>query len=343
MDDLRIAFIGFRHAHIHSLYERALATPGLRVVGACEEHDDTRRELAGSSIQITHREADLLLDEVECDAVAVGDVYALRGGRLIAALERGRHVIADKPLCTRLEEVERIGALADGGLEVGCMLTMRDAAGPRAVRDLIREGAIGEVHAVQFGGQHPLMLGSRPAWYFEPGQHGGTINDIGIHAIDGIPFITGLCFTRLEAARCWNAFAPETPHFHDGAQMLLTMDNGCGVVGDVSYFAPDGPGYALPYYWRMTFWGREGVLETATNDDHLELAPAKGTQVERRPLPPGNSGGYLDAFLKGIRGDSREEGELTTEQVLASSEMALRVQAAADEGERGVEVGALAS
>ena len=213
---------------------------------------------------------------------------------------------------------------------------MRDAAGPRAVRGLIRQGTIGEIHAVQFGGQHPLMLGSRPAWYFEPGQHGGTINDIGIHAIDGIPFITGLRFTRLEAARCWNAFAPETPHFNDGAQMLLTMDNGCGVVGDVSYFAPDGPGYALPYYWRMTFWGREGVLETATNDDHLELAPAKGSKVERRRLPPGNSGGYLDAFLKGIRGESREEGELTTEQVLASSEMALRVQAAADGGERGM-------
>ena len=339
MDDVRIAFIGFRHAHIHSLYERALDTAGVRVAGACEEHEETRRELAGSRIEITHHEAERLLDEVECDAVAVGDVYALRGARLIAALERGRHVIADKPLCTGLEELERIRGLAvDAGLEVGCMLTMRDSAGLRAARALIRKGTIGEVHAVQFGGQHPLMPGSRPAWYFEPGQHGGTINDIGIHAIDGIPFATGLRFTRLEAARCWNAFVPETPHFHDGAQMLLAMDNGCGVVGDISYFAPDGPGYGLPYYWRMTFWGREGVLETATNDDHLELGTAKGKQVERRLLPPGNSGGYLQAFLKGIRGEPREEGEVTSEQVLASSETALRVQAAADGGERGVEL-----
>ena len=337
MNDVRIAFIGFRHAHIHSLYERALETPGVRVAGACEEHDETRGELARSPIEITHHEADRLLDEVECDAVAVGDVYSLRGQRLIAALDRGRHVIADKPLCTRFEELERIrGLAAAGGLEVGCMLTMRDSAGLRAARALIREGTVGEVHAVQFGGQHPLMPGTRPAWYFEPGRHGGTINDIGIHAIDGIPFATGLRFTRLEAARCWNAFVPATPHFHDGAQMLLAMDNGCGVVGDVSYFAPDGPGYALPYYWRMTFWGREGVLEIAANDDHLELAPAQGSQVERRPLRPGNSGGYLEAFLKGIRGEPRQEGELTTEQVVASSGMALRVQAAADAGQRGV-------
>ena len=66
--------------------------------------------------------------------------------------------------------------------------------------------------------------------------------------------------------------------------MLLAMDNGCGVVGDVSYFAPDGPGYGLPYYWRMTFWGREGVLETATNDDHLELGTAT-EQAGRAPAP----------------------------------------------------------
>ena len=89
MDDVRIAFIGFRHAHIHSLYERALDTAGVRVAGACEEHGETRRELAASRVEITHGEADRLLDEVECDAVAVGDVYALRGRRLIAALERG--------------------------------------------------------------------------------------------------------------------------------------------------------------------------------------------------------------------------------------------------------------
>ena len=338
MDEIRLAFIGFRHGHINSLYDRAGSTPGMRVVGACEEDAATRAQLAAAgSVDITHDSAARLLGEVECDAVAVGDVYALRGGRLIAALEAGRHVIADKPPCTSLDELQRIGQLAAaGGLQVGCMLNMRDSAGLRGARELIGAGDIGEVHAIQFGGQHPLLLGSRPAWYFEPGQHGGTINDIGIHALDGLPFATGLRFAQLEAARCWNAFVPETPHFHDGAQMLLTMDNGCGVVGDVSYFAPDGPGYRLPYYWRVTFWGREGVLEIATNDDHLELARATGEAVERRPLPPADGGGYLRAFLKSIRGERATDGELTTRQVLDSAALALRVQAAADGGERDV-------
>ncbi|MEZ4683286.1 MAG: hypothetical protein R2932_54665 [Caldilineaceae bacterium] len=60
---------------------------------------------------------------------------------------------------------------------------------PQAIglRNLIRSGLIGEIHAINFGGQHPLMLDTRAAWYFEPGKHGGTINDIAIHAVDAIP------------------------------------------------------------------------------------------------------------------------------------------------------------
>ena len=118
--------------------------------------------------------------------------------------------------------------------------------------------------------------------------------------------------------------------------MLLTMDNGCGVIGDVSYHAPDAAGYSMPYYWRTTFWGREGVIEMATNADHLALTPATAKQTERRELPAGNSGGYFRAFLKTIRGEQLDDGEPSTQDVLDSSETALRVQAAADAGATGV-------
>ena len=337
MLELRLAFVGFRHGHITSLYDLAASTPGVAVVAACEEHGPTRESLRSKGVvDITHDDAGRLLDEVDCDVVAVGDAFGLRGGRAIAALEAGRHVIVDKPLCTRLEELDRIRELsAQSKLQVGCMLTMRDSAGTIAARQLIRAGAIGEIHAIQFGGQHPLLLDSRPDWYWEKGMHGGTINDIAVHAIDSIPFVTGWQFARVEAARCWNAFADGVPHFEDGAQMLLTMDNGCGVVGDVSYHAPDAAGYSMPYYWRTTFWGREGVIETATNMEHLALTTAGGKETERRELPAGNSGGYFRAFLKTIRGETLDDGEPSTQQVLDSSETVLRVQAAADAGEAG--------
>jgi predicted dehydrogenase len=331
---LKLAFVGFRHGHINTLYALAQQADDIEITGACEEHEPTRRQLAeGAAVAITHDDYGRMLSDVECDAVAVGDAYGLRGVRLIQALSQGKHVIADKPLCTRLSELGQVEALsADGGLKVGCMLTMRDSGKMRRVRQLLREDAIGEVHAITFGGQHPLLLGSRPEWYFEPGMHGGTINDIGIHAIDAIPWLTGLSFSRVQAARCWNAFAPESPHFGDGAQMMLSLENGAGVLGDVSYFMPDRAGYRLPQYWRTTLWGRRGLIETATGQDQVCLTREGDEEPQWVAADQSEAGGYLRTFRADIERARLDPDDLDTAAVLASARRALQVQQAADEG-----------
>ena len=330
---LKLAFAGFRHGHIRSLYELAGQSAAVEVVAAAEDDPATRQDLA-DKVQFTHQDCEQMLAEVACDAVAIGEYYARRGRLAIAALAGGRHVISDKPLCTSLAELDQIETLSrTRGLKVGCMLTMRDSAPALGLRALVQEGALGQIHAIAFGGQHPLMLGSRPSWYFEPGKHGGTLNDIGIHAFDALPWITGLEFATLNAARSWNAFAPAFPHFRDGAQVMLTMSGGCGVIGDVSYFSPDRAGYSLPQYWRLTLWGREGMAETSATATQLSLALAGDEKLRPLPLPPSREGGYLHDFLADIEGSP---AELDTRAVLRAARLALQIQRAADQGLREV-------
>ena len=193
MQKIRIAFAGFRHGHIGDVYRRLQNRPDAEIVAACEEDAATRAALAAEGrFAITHESFEAMLSDVPCDAIAVGDYYGRRGRLLIRALESGRHVLSDKPICTRLEELDRIAALAgDGKRSVGCQLDLRDYPACRAARAAIQAGEIGEVHAVSFNGQHALAYGTRPGWYFEPGKHGGTINDIAIHAVNAVPRITG--------------------------------------------------------------------------------------------------------------------------------------------------------
>lgn len=334
---LKIAFAGFRHSHIFDLYNLARESAELEIVGACEGHEPTRANiLATGRAAITHDRVDKMLDDVDCDIVATGTYFARRGQVLVKALERGKHVIADKPLCTGMDDLNRIEELSrEKGLKVGCMLTMRDSGQFIGVRELIQAGRIGAIHAIAFGGQHPLLLGSRAEWYFEEGKHGGTITDIGIHAIDALPWITGLEWAKINAARCWNAFAPEYPHFADAGQMMLEMENGCGVLGDVSYFAPDRAGYHMPYYWRTTFWGRDGVIETATTAKEIHLLGKDDDEVQILPLAPAQKGGHLRAFLADIAGETPHNG-LDTAAVLRSARQVIRIQQAADGGEREV-------
>lgn len=324
---LKIAFAGFRHGHIFGLYNKAKESPELEIVACCEEDEATRSKL---SVQADWSDYDKMLAEVPCDIVAVGDYYGKRGSMLIRALKAGKHVIADKPICTSLEELAEIEKLAQANnLKVSCQLDLRTAVNMTGARNLIQSGALGDIQAIQFGGQHPLMYGTRPGWYFEEGKHGGTINDIAIHGIDLIPWMTGLKFTEVVAARTWNAFASECPKFNDAGQFMLKMNNGCGVLGDVSYFAPNSCGFSLPYYWRFTVWGTKGVAEFNLSDAGVKFAANGTTGISILAQPSSVGPDYLTEFLADIAG---RPGELNTPTVIESARNTLKIQQAADRG-----------
>jgi len=336
---LRFAFAGFRHPHILSVHALARQTDGLEVVAACEADPAARADLAaGGRVEVTHESVDAMFAEADFDVLAVGDCYGRRGALLIRALEAGKHVLSDKPICTSPAELDRIAGLAGaGGLSVGCQLDLRDSGAFRALREVVRGGRIGEVHTIDFQGQHPLMPDRRPAWYFRPGLHGGTINDLAIHAVDAIPWLTGRRIVEVVAARAWNARA-DCAFFQDGAQMMFRLDNDGGVLGDVSYLTPDNFAYKVPCYWRFTIHGSGGVAETAQGADGVTVYAASDDAPRHVDPAPARTDGYLRDFLAEIAGQEPRDGALTTDAVLAAARVTLLAQHAADHGLRDVAV-----
>lgn len=324
----RIAIAGFRHAHIFDLYQRVIDRPDVELAATCEE-DYGASLMPAKGLRPEFTSIDRLLAEADCDIVALGDAYGKRGRQAIAALKAGKHVIADKPLCTSLAELEKIEGLArENNLHVGLMLDLRDHANWIALRDVVKSGRIGEIQTVSFAGQHPLLRSTRPSWYFEPGQHGGTLNDIAIHAVDFIPWLTGLSIDKIVAARTWNAKAADTPHFRDCGQVMLRLSNGGGALGDVSYLAPETCGYTIPNYWRVTLHGTRGLAETSYNAPGVSVAADPSQELEILLRAPGRPGGYLDDFLSCVRGES-PSGGLDTAACLTASRLALELETAA--------------
>lgn len=326
----KLAIVGFRHGHIGGQVSAAQQLDNLELVATCEEDADARAALEAQNLGVpVYDSYEKMLDEVDCDIVGTGDYFSIRGQRSITALQHGKHVLSDKPLCTSLEELDTIEALSsEKNLHVGCQLDVRGNGTYRRLRRLIGDGELGEIHALSFGGQHPLNLGSRPGWYFEPGKQGGTINDIGIHAFDFIPWLTGQAFDEVIAAREWNARAPQFPAIREAAQFMLTLQNGCGVQGDVSYLMPDSSGFSQPQYWRISVWGEKGMAECNL---HGAIDFYRNGDTEKNEIAPDEGDGMIPikAFLQEIAGD--ENLELTTAEVLHSSYVALTTQKAADE------------
>lgn len=327
----RIAFAGFKHAHIYSLLALAQSHEAVTIAAAWESDPACQAAARSAGVSLTHATYEALLAEKGIDIVAIGDAYANRGALAIAALQAGKHVIADKPLCTSLDELAAIRQLAQNrDLKVGLMLDLRFGRIIPPLRQIFAAGELGAVYAISFGGQHPLNYGTRPAWYFEKGRHGGTINDIAIHGIDLIACLTGLRIRRVLAARCWNAYAKEVPSFQDCGQFMAELDNGAGLLGDVSYASPDSFGYGLPFYWRFTIWCANGVLEFAAGNQDIKMALNGSDTVMALPVSEVETGNCLSSLIDDIEG---QPAALDTTAVLAASQDTLTIQAAADAAE----------
>ncbi|MBE6368470.1 MAG: Gfo/Idh/MocA family oxidoreductase [Lentisphaerae bacterium] len=322
---LKVAIAGFRHSHIIELVDKTRQNPDLELVGCAESDPAVRDEMNSKSINIEWLDPQEMLAKLPCDIVGLGDVYARRGALAIAALKAGKHVIADKPLCTSLEELQEIRQLAaEKNLCVGLMLPLWSSSNAAAARKVVRSGKIGEVQSVVFTGQHPLNYGTRPAWYFQAGQHGGTINDIAPHGIDLVEFVTGLKFESITAARCWNDHFPEVAHFKNGAQFMAVLSNGAGVMADVSYFACH---FGLPGYWRFSIWGTKGWIEFNCATPGVKFSCKESTAITDI-FPEASGTDYLKEFLKEIKGEKPEW--FSTQHILDLTEFTLKCQQQAD-------------
>ncbi len=325
---MNIAFAGLRHDHIFTVYNMAKTHPAYTVTGAFENTPEVRSRAESFGLSCNYPTYEALLSDDRVDAVALGGCYAHRGTMAVQALRAGKHVLADKPLCTDLATLAEIrNAAKETGRKVSGMFTMRYEPKLRAVCELVKSGELGDVNNVTFGGQHPLQYGRRPMWYFEAGMHGGVINDIAIHGIDILSFAFGIKKFDILAARCWNKFADKEPAFLDSAQFMLAADSGAGILGDVSYAIPDGIEFALPMYWQFNVWGTGGVLDFAMGKrDVLFYKKGRKEAMVLKEIRP--QADYMTDFLRLVEGD--ENVILPMEDVFTATENTLKIQKAAD-------------
>ena len=322
---LKILFNGFRHSHIYALYQNVLQCADFEIAGCLENNTAARQEAQeklGALFSEQSYEAWLASD---IDVVAIGGAYGERGDAVIKALRAGKHVIADKPICTDLKQLEQIEKLCtENGKKLICMLDLRYLSQSLAAEKLLKSGQLGQVRNVAFNGQHCVEYGKRPSWYFVEGMHGGTINDLAIHGIDLVRMLTGLEFEQADAARCWNAYADKEPTFRDCAMFMARLENGAGVMADVSYSSPKFE-TILPTYWEFRIWCDNGMLSFNYNNEKVTVYEVGGKQPKMIAWDEA-CGGYLDDLINEIKLNRMQ----ATENVIRSTAVALQLQVLAD-------------
>jgi predicted dehydrogenase len=143
-----------RSAHLPAYEEH-----GVGVVGAWSRSPDAREALSGLVPRVYDDPYELLEDP----AVRIVDVAtptSVRVGWIEAAVEAGKHVLAQKPLTDDPAGLERLQAVLDradaAGIRVAANQNGRWAPPWRATTELLRRGAIGDVVGVTHLHDKPL-------------------------------------------------------------------------------------------------------------------------------------------------------------------------------------------
>jgi predicted dehydrogenase len=230
-----------------------------------------------------------------------------------AFLERGIHVICDKPLTSNLEDAKKLKAVADSAKAL-FVLTHNYTGYPmvRHARELVQSGALGDIRLVQM--EYPQdwlaepveQTGAKQAvWRTDPAQSGagGSTGDIGTHAYNLGSFISGLELQELAADA--HTFV-EGRRLDDNAHVMLRFKGGakgllwCSqvAVGNENglkvriYGSKAGLEWtqADPNYLWFTKLGEPKQLITRGGAG----AGAAAARVTR--IPSGHPEGYLEAF-----------------------------------------------
>ncbi|MFV0410866.1 MAG: Gfo/Idh/MocA family protein [Paracoccus sp. (in: a-proteobacteria)] len=147
---------------------------------------------AKNGIDHATTEIDALLAQPGLDAVYISSTNEKHFAQAMAAIAAGKHVLCEKPLAMSLDDAVSMVRAADAaGLVFATNHHLRNAASHRAIRDLIRQGGIGEVLSARVFHAVSLPEALRGWRIDNAGAGGGVTLDIVVHDADTVRFHLG--------------------------------------------------------------------------------------------------------------------------------------------------------
>lgn len=238
-----VGSLGFHHARILS------AMPGIAMKGVHDSNTARLQEVSGNLGTPAHGTAEALLDEV--DAVIIAVPTSVHEEVALAAIERGVHILVEKPIAPTLDAADRIVDAADAA-DVLVMIghVERFNAALRACEPYLEE---------------PLFVESHRLAPFNPrGTDVAVVLDLMIHDVDLV-----LSLMKREVSSVSAVGVPVLTPSVDIANARLEFEGG-GVANLTASRV------SLERMRKIRFFQRSGYIS-------LDLAAGKGEYLRLKP------------------------------------------------------------
>lgn len=230
---LGVAVVGLGVGEQHA--RKLASNPACRLV-ALNDIDISRAEVlaqcfAGCRVAETYED---VLGSAKVDLVVIASFDDAHAQQVIGALEAGKHVFVEKPLCCTLDElrsIRRVWAATGGALRLRSNLVLRAAPLYGWLRQEMQRGSLGKVFAFDgdylYGRLHKITEGWRKD------QEGySVIEGGGIHLIDLMLWLTNQ--RPLWAEAVGNRIATEGSAFRYKDYVAATLGFESGLVARIT-------------------------------------------------------------------------------------------------------------
>ena len=276
-----------------------------------------------------------LPDEQRMQVVSILTPNFLHYSMAKSLLENGFHVICEKPLTTTHEEAKELRSLVQkSGLVFAVTYTYTGYPTIRKIRDMISEGAIGEVQKVDAqyyqGWINPIIHSSETrmdTWRLDPKKSGISccIGDIGTHAFDMLEYLTQLKIDRVLADL--NYLYDDNKMDIDGSILIRCTNGVKGIIRTSQIATGENNNFAVMIY------GKKGGLKWEQENPRVLYYMQEGKEVQiiesdninndlltkDTILPPGHPDEIYDAMAniyngvaKAINKEAYEHSEFPT-------------------------------
>jgi predicted dehydrogenase len=334
VSNVRFSVIGIDHDHIYG-QTNVMLDAGAELV-AFHGPDETLAAAYARRFPQARRVADPreILEDPSIQLIVSAGVNSDRAGTGIAAMRHGKDYMSDKPGLVSLEQladVRRVQAETKRIYSI-CYSEHYLTRSTTRAGDLVRAGAIGEVHNTVGLGPHRIRKPIRPDWFFQRARYGGILTDIASHQAEQFLFFTGETEAHVASACVANRANADRPELQDFGDIHLRGKRATGYIR-VDWFTPDG----LPTWGdgRLFLMGTEGTIELRK---YIDIAGREGTDhlflSDRQGVRHIDCSDTALVYGRDLVHDilHRTETCMTQEHCFRTMELALQAQALAERG-----------
>jgi predicted dehydrogenase/threonine dehydrogenase-like Zn-dependent dehydrogenase len=308
-----IGLLGAGNFAMGTLLPAIKEVAGAELVGVCAANGSHSRHAASRfGFRYCTTDEEKILNDPDVNTVAIATRHHLHAAQVLSALQAGKHVFCEKPLClTESELAEIVRAYQNMAVQPVLMVGFNRRFAPMATRIKVFFAEINEPFAMHYR----VNAGSLPPdhWLSDPEQGGGRILGEACHFVDFLSFLADAPLVEVQTRALSRAES-------DADSAVIWLRFASGSQGTISYLTNGDRSFSKE---RLEIFGGEAI---AVLEDfrRLELVRRGRKQVFRsRFRSDKGHRGEWEAFAAAIR--VGEQVPISFPEIVATTLATLRV------------------